>query len=106
MVSPLPYAVLTAAIEVAQATIGIFDPSMRGRIRQIGYDRSFEQSAEDIPAATAPSRPGGGRRGIELDPEWRQVPLPIGVGLDLGGIAKRFAVDAVPARLRKPNRQS
>ncbi len=100
-VSPLLYAVLTAAIEAAQATNGIFDLSMHGQMRQIGYDRSFEQLAEDMPEPTMPARPGGGWRGIELDPERRQVTLPVGVGLDLGGIAKGLAVDAVVARLRQ-----
>ena len=44
--------------------------------------------------------PGGGWRAIRLDAPARQVTLPAGIGVDLGGLAKGLAVDAALARLR------
>ena len=100
-VGPLLYAVLAEALAAAQQTGGTFDPSMRAQIAHLGYDRSFEQLGPDVPAPVAPATPGGGWRAIRIDPEYRQVTLPAGVTIDLGGIAKGLAVDATLARLRQ-----
>jgi thiamine biosynthesis lipoprotein len=46
-----------------------------------------------------PVPPTGGWRGLKLDQEQRTAQLPPGIGLDLGGLAKGMAVDAVIADL-------
>jgi thiamine biosynthesis lipoprotein len=53
-----------------------------------------------VPGKFALVWPGGGWRGIVLDPERRHITLPRGVGLDLGGIAKGMAVDAALEHLQ------
>jgi thiamine biosynthesis lipoprotein len=105
-VSGLLFTVLTSALVAAQATGGLYDPTMQRQIVALGYDRTFEELPKvssfhrDTPAATLSVTPGGGWRHIHLDRSDRRVTLPPGVGLDFGGIAKGMAVDASIARLR------
>jgi thiamine biosynthesis lipoprotein len=93
-VSPLLFDVVATAVAAAQATNGLFDPALLHQMTQLGYDRSFETLPLRLPGNFALAWPGGGWRGIVLDPERRRITLPRGVGLDLGGIAKGMAVDA------------
>ncbi|MDX6647434.1 MAG: FAD:protein transferase [Miltoncostaeaceae bacterium] len=99
-VSPLLERVLARALAAAEATGGIYDPTLLEQLRALGYDRSFTElsGAPTMPAA-APRADGGWRR-IRLDRSRRRVVLPAGVGLDLGGIAKGMAVDAALELLR------
>ncbi|HEY8739701.1 MAG TPA: FAD:protein FMN transferase [Candidatus Dormibacteraeota bacterium] len=99
-VSRLLFDAVEAALGAAQATGGLFDPTMLHQIRGLGYDRTF--SAID-PTSTRHYRPapGGAWREVRLDPGRRTVQLPDGAGLDLGGIAKGMAVDAALAGLRE-----
>jgi thiamine biosynthesis lipoprotein len=74
---------------------------MLDQLERLGYDRSFD----DLPAAgfepLVPGEPGGGWRGIRVNPIYRYVTLPLGIKLDFGGIAKGMAVDAALVQLRK-----
>jgi thiamine biosynthesis lipoprotein len=99
-VSPLLYAVLVTALQAAQATEGLYDPTLLRHLEAVGYDRSFATLPPQLPAAAAQPGPGGGWRRIAVDPRQRRVTLPAGVGLDLGGIAKGMAVDAAVSCLR------
>ncbi|HLJ81085.1 MAG TPA: FAD:protein FMN transferase [Ktedonobacterales bacterium] len=102
-VSPLLYTVLETALQAADATQGIYDPTLLTQIVAIGYDVSFETLPADVAAMlhTATPLPGGGWRDITLDPVRHTVTLPRGIGLDFGGIAKGMAVDAVLGWLRQ-----
>jgi FAD:protein FMN transferase len=99
-VSDLLYHVLATALNAAQATQGVYDPAMLDQLEQVGYDRTFD----DLPAVRfgpiIPGEPGGGWRGIRVDPLHRRVTLPAGIKLDFGGIAKGMAVDAALENLR------
>ncbi len=103
-VSDLLYHVLTTALTAAQATQGVYDPAMLDQLVQLGYDRTFD----DLPAVRSaflfPGEPGGGWRGIRVNPLSRYVTLPVGIKLDFGGIAKGMAVDAALEQLRGPGR--
>ena len=99
-ISPLLCEVLHAALQAAQATNGIYDPTLLRQLRQAGYDRSFEQLPLQQPAAAGNAVAGGVWRDIVVDPVARCVFLPIGAQIDLGGIAKGMAVDAALAQLR------
>lgn len=92
-------AVIGTAIEAAQATDGLFDPLLGGRMAELGYDRTFEALA--APKTSTPPGPwrGGAWREIVVDCERGTVRLPAGYRLDLGGIAKGMAVDAALAGL-------
>jgi len=99
-VSDLLYQVLATALTAAQATWGVYDPTLLDQLMQLGYDRSFD----DLPAVRFdpifPGEPGGGWRGIRVDPIHRFVTVPAGIKLDFGGIAKGMAVDAALEDLR------
>jgi len=84
--------VLGLALAAARDSGGIFDPTVLGPLRNAGYDRSFETLA----AAGSTGMNAGaafGWRQVELDTAHGTVELPAGVGIDLGGIAKGWAVD-------------
>lgn len=99
-VSQLLYEVIETALEAARATDGLFDPTLLRQLFVAGYDRSFETLPQRLPRALTVPGPGGGWREIRLDPTGRQVTLPRGSGLDLGGIAKGMAVDGALERLQ------
>jgi thiamine biosynthesis lipoprotein len=99
-VSPLLFRVLERALAAAAATDGVFDPTLLGQLVALGYDRSFGDLPHDRAACAVTIGPGGGWRGIALDPARRRVMVPAGAGLDLGGIAKGMAVDAALELLR------
>jgi thiamine biosynthesis lipoprotein len=99
-VSPLLYEVIVTALKAAQATDGLYDPTLLRQLMVLGYDRSFATLPPQVPAAAELPGPGGGWRRIAIDHSHRRVTLPAGVGLDLGGIAKGMAVDAAVSCLR------
>jgi thiamine biosynthesis lipoprotein len=80
-------AVTTLALEARERTHGLFDPTVHDALVAAGYDRTFDEIAADGPAAGA--RPCGGAVRIE----GRRIELQAGFRLDLGGIAKGWAVD-------------
>jgi thiamine biosynthesis lipoprotein len=100
-VSPLLGRVLGAALDAAQATDGLYDPTLLPHIVRLGYDRSFELLPPLNPSGTYAPRPGGGWRAVYLDSERLHVTMPAGVQVDLGGIAKGMAVDAALEHLRE-----
>jgi thiamine biosynthesis lipoprotein len=107
---------IAVAMDAARATDGVFDPTVLRRLEALGYDRTFDEiaaepagtDAEAVPAAVdrAATDPAaadlvwsGAWWRVLLDRSTRTVELPVGVGLDLGGIAKGMAVDAAVAAL-------
>ena len=100
VVSDLLYTVMSSAIAAAQATGGVYDPTLLGQMVQLGYDRSFDKLPSSLPESTLQVKPGGGWNGIQINDSHRLVRLPAGVGLDFGGIAKGMAVDASLERLQ------
>jgi thiamine biosynthesis lipoprotein len=75
------------AVEARDRTGGLFDPTVHDALVAAGYDRTFDDVAAEGPAAPA-ARCGGG---IRLDGS--RIELERGFRLDLGGIAKGYAVD-------------
>lgn len=92
--SPLLFRVVRAALDVARSSGGIFDPTILNALRAAGYDRSFETLSDRARPTGRTKRSGGTDwRHARLDPSTRTICLPEGVGLDLGGIGKGWAVD-------------
>jgi FAD:protein FMN transferase len=58
--SELLFKVLTSALNAAQATQGIYDPTLLDHMVKIGYDRSFDKLAPVLPSASYDGQPGGG----------------------------------------------
>lgn len=101
-VSPLLWEVVEAALDLTEETGGLFDPTLLAALEAAGYDRPFEQVAaavrDDRPMTTGPFT--GHARAVERRPG-REVRLPPGVRLDLGGIAKGYAAQQAAAFLRQ-----
>ncbi len=85
--SPALFHLVQLALEFAQKSEGLFDPTILGALEQAGYDRSFELLDVDRRQRRSP-QPRASFRQVGLDPSVREISLPEGVGLDLGGIGK------------------
>jgi FAD:protein FMN transferase len=84
------------ALAAARATGGLFDPTVLPTLRAWGYDRDFDEVLAGARAALAPAEPCGRWDEIELDAA--SILLPVGVQIDLGGIAKGWTVDRAAER--------
>jgi thiamine biosynthesis lipoprotein len=98
-VSPLLWTVLLSALQAADDSGGIYDPTLLRTLERIGYDRSFE-AIQGCAAETIASHPAfGSWRLVTLDDAAHSVSLPTNVALDFGGIAKGWTVDHVASAL-------
>jgi thiamine biosynthesis lipoprotein len=93
-VSKLMVRVIGAAVGAAQATEGLFDPLLGGRMAELGYERTFEELPSGRTQQALRDWRGGAWREIVVDHQRSTVQLPVGYRVDLGGIAKGMAVDA------------
>lgn len=90
--SPLLFELLRLALAVAHASDGAFDPTLGELLRARGFDRHWRDAASVTPA----HRHAAARvawHAIVLDEAGPAVRLPPGTTLDLGAIAKGFAID-------------
>jgi thiamine biosynthesis lipoprotein len=87
--------VMRAALRAARGTDGLFDPLLGARIRELGYDRTFDEMPSQRPVMPLSPWRAGTWREIAIDSRAGTLRLPVGHRLDLGGIAKGMAVDAV-----------
>lgn len=109
--SPLLFQAVSLALSAAEATSGLFDPTILSALEAAGYDRSFERGPRPG-TARQPRRRANHRlrqrpdyRSISLDAATSTIRLTAGLRLDLGGIGKGLAVDlALAATEELPNR--
>jgi len=80
-------AVTRLALAAREQTGGRFDPTVHDAVLAAGYDRTFDEIAPD--GELRAPRPCGG----EIRVTGRTIELEPGFRLDLGGIAKGYAVD-------------
>ena len=103
-VSPTLFDALEVALLAAEATGGLYDPTILDSLETAGYDRSFEQidnrSPLTLPSRLGPPWPHSPRRrsgfsfqSIQLYRARREVQKPAGVRFDLGGMGKGWTVD-------------
>lgn len=110
--SQLLFDLLKSSLAWRKATGGIFDPTVLNALAAWGYDRSFvdvvagQSEESDVgphvgkttnEAASMPS-PTAGADAIVLG-DHRQITLPPGLRLDLGGIAKGWTLQQAAHRL-------
>ncbi|HEX8732289.1 MAG TPA: FAD:protein FMN transferase [Ktedonobacterales bacterium] len=109
-VSPLLFDALAEGVRAAQASDGLFDPTLLAVLEALGYDRDYGAlSRQRVASGVAPGGRAlwvgaapGGWRAIDLDAASRRVRLPYGVRIDLGGIAKGWAADVALERFFAP----
>jgi thiamine biosynthesis lipoprotein len=101
-VSPILRRVVQAAIDAAERTDGLVDPTLVREIEEAGYDAHHEaSSALDLDEALAlapPRSPAGGDhnagwRAVEVDRRSGTITRPPGIEIDAGGIAKGVFAD-------------
>lgn len=98
-VSPELFRVMAAAQEIAAATDGSFDITVAPLVRLWGF--LWKEYRLPSPAELQSVLPQVGYRLVELDAARRTVRFRrAGVELDLGGIAKGYAVDCAIEKLR------
>lgn len=102
-VSPLLAEVTHYALAAAEATDGLFDPTLGTVLARLGYDRSFpfpNDAGGDLIPVVLPHHRANAWREIRLDPVAKAIALPADVALDFGGIGKGWTVDRLVAKLR------
>lgn len=105
-VSGVLWEVTLLALQLAQATGGLFDPTVHNAIRAAGYTHSFDRIG-DKPRANhahnekARNHPNlyGCWREIQVDIARQAIRLPLGIGIDFGGIGKGWTAQKIVAQL-------
>jgi thiamine biosynthesis lipoprotein len=98
-VSPLLFAAIEFAVGMAHETGGAFDPTVGAALRRRGFDRNFRTGARSVSVPLAD--PAADYRDIELDAANRGVRLHRPLVLDLGAVAKGFAIDLAARELAR-----
>jgi thiamine biosynthesis lipoprotein len=104
--------VVALAVQGAHRTDGLYDPTVIDALETAGYDRPFAELGCDGDVPAPLRRPVATWRDIRLDPATREISLPPGLRLDLGGVAKarvaELAADALapigPIAVADPHR--
>jgi thiamine biosynthesis lipoprotein len=92
-VSPVLVGAVRVALEAADETGGLVDPTLGTLLAASGYDRTFALVPADDPTPAAlPVRTGSWRDVVVTD---GTLTVPAGTALDLGATGKAFAADLV-----------
>jgi FAD:protein FMN transferase len=94
-VSEILFEAISFAIAVADATDGVFDPTVGGRMEQLGFNREFRTGAT-VESATERHVT---YRDVTLDHAKHTVVLAAPMMLDLGAVAKGLAIDVAAREL-------
>jgi len=84
---------VAAAVDAAEASGGLYDPTVLPALLAAGYDRSFAEMNQTAtrPSSNTQSNDLGRWYDIEIDEPSNSITLPLGIQLDLGGIGKAWA---------------
>lgn len=92
--------VMQIALDIAERSGGAFDPAMGVPVDLWGFGPPGPRVGLPTEAEIEAARAASGYDAIDFDPLLLRLRLTRPVRLDLSGIAKGYAVDAVAARLR------
>jgi thiamine biosynthesis lipoprotein len=101
--------VIQAVLDTARWTGGLVIPAILKSVERAGYDQSFDllQSGKvehpnllHVTAQTDEKTAATGWQDIQLDELSHTIFLPVGLKLDLGGIAKGWAAQQTVRRLQ------
>jgi thiamine biosynthesis lipoprotein len=99
--SPMLADLVGTALDAAEASGGLVDPTVGSALDALGYDRSIELlPADGAPVRLVPSVPGWRRVHLYGD----RLELPPDVALDLGATAKARAADLLARRAAETTR--
>lgn len=105
VVSPETFLVLQRAMEIAEASGGAFDPTCRPLVQL--WKHAGKENRLPEPQALADTMQHVGWQKVTLDPQDRSVAVTVeGVQIDLGGIAKGYALDLAAEALKQTGAQS
>jgi thiamine biosynthesis lipoprotein len=91
-VSPLLGSLIRVALDAAERTDGLVDPTLGRSLCALGYDRTFDQVDDGPVGNTAPGR----WQEVVLDDDLLELP---DIQLDLGATAKAWAADRAAAEV-------
>ena len=91
--SPVLVGALRVALEAAEQTGGLVDPTLGAVLDAAGYDRTFALVPSDDPTPAALPVPSASWRQVRVTSG--TVTVPRGASLDLGATGKAFAADLV-----------
>jgi thiamine biosynthesis lipoprotein len=97
-VSLMLFELVSFAIRIAEETGGAFDPTVGARMAARGFNREHRTGRRMAPALA--DDPDVSFRDVEVDRARLAVTLRRPLTLDLGAVAKGFAVDAAARELR------
>jgi thiamine biosynthesis lipoprotein len=96
-VSPTLFAVVEFALAVAGASEGAFDPTVGARLERRGFNRNYRTGRTVDSTIASTERVTW--RDVELDAARQTVTLHMPLVLDLGAVAKGFAIDLAAREL-------
>jgi thiamine biosynthesis lipoprotein len=100
-VGDLLFEALLVAVDAAERTGGVVDPTVGNAIAALGYDADLDVVLAR-PAGPPPALGSvAGYAHVQLNPFDRTVRIPRGVRLDLGSTAKALAADRSAARIAR-----
>jgi thiamine biosynthesis lipoprotein len=97
--SPQMLEVVELAVKYSALTDGWFNPTIIGALEAAGYDRTFDPIKDVRDQRTTADSPVSAASAIALDAQQRTITLPQDVRIDLGGIAKGWAVQKTAQQL-------
>ncbi len=89
------FEIVSESIRMHTETGGLFNPTILPALKRAGYDRSFDRLADVSNPDSLPAGTGvvPGLEEIDLDHTARRIRLPVGMQIDLGGIAKGWIAE-------------
>lgn len=93
--------VMTAALGLAEATGGAWDPTVGPLVQLWGFGAGAPRTTPPDAEAIAQARARVGWRRLRFEPEGRGLLQPGGIELDLSAIAEGYAVDRLGRRLER-----
>ncbi len=99
MASPQMFEVVELAVKYSALTAGWFNPTIIGALEAAGYDRTFDAIKDVHDQHSTAVSPVSAASAIVLNAKQRTITLPQGARIDLGGIAKGWAVQKTAQQL-------
>jgi FAD:protein FMN transferase len=95
-ISPVLFEPLFFAVEMARLTDGLFDPTVGRAMEEAGFNRHYITGARMISSADDSAT----YRDIILNPDTRTLTIKKPLVIDLGAVAKGFAIDLAVNELK------